>query len=169
MTTAFIGMGSNLGDRLARLRAGVRALSARSEAALRAVSPVFETAPVGGPAQGDYLNAVAEVDWRGEPRVLLEALLEIEAAQGRVRDDIADAPRTLDLDLLLFADHVIEEPGLVVPHPRMAGRSFVLEPLACIAPLERHPLLGDSIEALAERVRAPGEVRFHADGSHLLR
>ena len=169
MTTAFIGMGSNLGDRVARLRAGLAALAARPEAALVAVSPVFETAPVGGPAQGDYLNAVSEVTWSGNARQLLDALLGVETEQGRVRGSEADAPRTLDLDLLLFDDQVIDEPGLVVPHPRMALRGFVLEPLARLAPMLRHPILGETIEVLAGRVRVPAEVRFHTDGSKLLR
>ena len=169
MTPAFIGMGSNLGDRAARLKAGLEALVARPEAALVAVSPVFETAPVGGPAQGNYLNAVCEVEWSGDARQLLDALLDIETTQGRVRGTEADAPRTLDLDLLLFADCTIDEPGLVVPHPRMQLRGFVLEPLARIAPLLRHPVIGETIEALAEKARRPDGVRAYADGSLLLR
>ena len=166
---AFVGLGSNLGDRLQNLRAGVHGLAGRERAEIVAVSPVFETAPVGGPAQGDYLNAVCELEWRGAARGLLETLLEIETGAGRVRGGERDSPRTLDLDLLLFGEQRIDEPGLVVPHPRMTQRGFVLEPLARLVPLRRHPVRGESYSDLALAVRGSEDVRPYGDASLLLR
>ena len=126
---AFLGLGSNLGDRWATLRAAVAALPD-----VVAVSPVYETEPVGGPpGQPPYLNLVVELDTDRTPRDLLEEAHRLEAAAGRVRTD-RWGPRTLDVDVLLVGDLVVDEPDLVVPHPRMAERAFVLAPLADLAP-----------------------------------
>jgi 2-amino-4-hydroxy-6-hydroxymethyldihydropteridine diphosphokinase len=126
---AFLGLGSNLGDREAILRAAVAALED-----VVAVSPVYETAPVGGPGgQGPYLNAVVELDTRRSPRELLEVCRRAEAAAGRIREERWGA-RTLDVDVLLVGDLVVDEPDLVVPHPRLWERRFVLAPLADLAP-----------------------------------
>ncbi len=168
MTRAFVGIGSNLGDRVAQLCAGVQGLRASEAGLLVAVSPIFETDPVGGPQQGDYLNAVLAVDWSGSAPELLARLLEIERAAGRARGE-RDGPRCLDLDLLLFGVEVIEQAGLVVPHPRMTQRGFVLRPLACIAPGLVHPILAETVEALAARVRDDTSVRPFGDSSLLLR
>jgi 2-amino-4-hydroxy-6-hydroxymethyldihydropteridine diphosphokinase len=130
-TRAAIGLGSNLGDRAAHLDAARRGLA--DLGTVVAVSPIYETAPVGGPDQGPYLNAVVVLDTDLPARRLLEACLAIEGAAGRERRE-RWGPRTLDLDLLLYGSETIDEPGLVVPHPRMRERRFVLAPLLDVWP-----------------------------------
>ncbi len=126
---AFLALGSNLGDRWSHLR---RAVAAMPE--VTRTSPVYETAPVGGPAgQGPYLNAVVEMDTELSPRHLLGLCRRLEEAAGRVRGE-RFGPRTLDVDILLVGDLVVDDPDLVVPHPRMWDRPFVLVPLAQLAP-----------------------------------
>ncbi len=126
---AFVALGSNLGDRWALLRGGLALLPD-----VMAVSPVYETAPVGGPAgQGPYLNLVAELRTAATPRELLGAAQRAEVAADRTRKE-RWGPRTLDVDILLVGDLVVEEPDLQVPHPRMWERGFVLVPLADLAP-----------------------------------
>ena len=126
---AFLGLGSNLGDRWAHLRAAVAALPD-----VVAVSPVYETSPVGGPEdQGPYLNCVVELSTELGPRELLGVAQRLEAAAGRERHE-RWGPRTLDVDVLLVDDLTVDEPDLVVPHPRMWERRFVLTPLADLAP-----------------------------------
>ncbi len=127
MLLAFLGLGSNLGDRLGNLRRAVELLGERGVRVLRS-SRVYETDPVGGPEQPDYLNAVVEVEAEGTARELLEACLSIEEEMGRVRAE-RWGPRTIDLDLLIFGDEEVDEPGLRIPHPRMHERAFVLAPL----------------------------------------
>ncbi|MFP8878880.1 MAG: 2-amino-4-hydroxy-6-hydroxymethyldihydropteridine diphosphokinase [Myxococcota bacterium] len=155
----YVALGSNLGDREAHLAAALDGLRDSVGIDLIRVSPVFETDPVGPPPQGPYLNAVAQVRSRLAPRELLERLLEIEALQGRTRGHHRDGARTLDLDLLLFGDRVIDEQGLEIPHPRLHTRPFVLEPLRSLAAETVHPVLGETIEALAARVHDPDAVR----------
>jgi len=155
---AYVSIGTNLGDRDAHLALALRRLAELPDTELVAVSPVFETDPVGPPPQGPFLNAVARLRTRLAPRALLEALLAIEQEAGRVRGE-RNAARTLDLDLLLHGDRVLEEPGLILPHPRLAERPFVLEPLAALAPALVHPTLGEPIATLAAHVRAPRAVR----------
>ncbi len=157
----FVGLGSNLGDREAELRDALARLAAAPGVAVVAVSRLYETEPV-GPPQGAYLNAAAALDTVLSPRALLGTLLAIEREAGRVRSGRPDEPRTLDLDLLLFGAESLDEPGLVVPHPRLAERAFVLEPLAELAGELRHPRLGASIAELAARVRSPRAVRVFA-------
>lgn len=126
---AFLGLGSNLGDRLEELRRAVAALPD-----LVAVSPVYETAPVGGPEdQGPYLNAVAELDTELAPEELLALARRLEEAAGRVRT-VRHGPRTLDVDVLLVGDRRVDGPDLTVPHPRLWERRFVVAPLADLAP-----------------------------------
>lgn len=132
MTRAHFALGSNLGDRLAHLRSAVEGLMAEGVEVV-AVSRVYETEPVGGPEQGPYLNAVVAVDVDLLPRALLDLAHRLEEAAGRVRT-VKDGPRTLDVDVLLVGDLTIEEPDLVVPHPRLGERGFVLAPLADVAP-----------------------------------
>lgn len=153
---AYVSIGTNLGDRAAHLIGALHGVAALPETRLVACSPIFETVPYGPPPQGPYLNATLRVSTSLAPRTLLDGLLAIERRAGRVRG-APNAARTLDLDLLLYADRVVVEPGLVVPHPRLAERPFVLEPLAALAGALVHPLLGESIEALAERVRDPAQ------------
>lgn len=128
MTRSFLGLGSNLGERLDNLREAVGRLRER-EIEVRRSSRIYETAPVGGPdGQGDFLNAVIEVDTDWDARALLDACLAVEEEMGRVRSE-RWGPRVIDLDLLTFDDLTIDEPDLVVPHPRMHERMFVLAPL----------------------------------------
>ena len=158
-TLAFVGLGSNLGDRVAFLDLAVAQLGASAGISVLEVSPVYETEPVGGPPQGAYLNAAVALRTALAPRALLERLLAIEALAGRVRSAARDEPRRLDLDLLLYGDLAISEPGLVVPHPRLHERAFALVPLADLAPDLVHPVLRESVARLAARVRDPAAVR----------
>ncbi len=145
MARAYIGLGSNLGDREAALRDALDLLGG----AVVAVSSFRETDPVGYLDQPRFLNAAAELDTALEPRALLECLLAIELELGRTREGPRFGPRTIDLDLLLYDDEVIDEPGLVVPHPRLAERRFVLEPLAELDPDLVAPGLGRVTDLLA--------------------
>lgn len=132
--TAFIALGANLEDPVVQVRAGLAALATLPDTQLLMQSSLYRTAPVGYADQPDFINAVAAVDTELSPRELLDALLAIELNHGRVRQ-FANAPRTLDLDVLLYDDVEVNESGLTIPHPRMHERAFVLAPLAEIAPL----------------------------------
>ena len=138
--TAYIGLGSNLGERRANLEGALAALAEADGVSVRRVSDFLETAPVGGPPQGPYLNAVAELGTRLTVQGLLRLLQGIEERFGRART-VRWGPRTLDLDILLYGDRVIRQPDLEVPHPRLHERRFVLEPLCQIAPGVLHPVL----------------------------
>jgi 2-amino-4-hydroxy-6-hydroxymethyldihydropteridine diphosphokinase len=134
---AYVGLGSNMGDRIATLRSAVDALRRLPHTQLLDASSVYETTAM-GPAGAPFLNAVVELETQLDPRRLLDALLVIEREHGRVRDT-RWGPRTLDLDLLVYLDHdgsMVEcvAPGLVLPHPRMLERDFVLAPLSDVAP-----------------------------------
>lgn len=130
---AYVALGSNLGDPLRAVEAAFEGLATLPESRLAARSALYRTAPVGVGAQPDFINAVAAVDTCLGPQALLAALLELEARHGRTRQAPL-AARTLDLDLLLYGDLALDEPGLQLPHPRMHLRAFVLVPLAEIAP-----------------------------------
>ncbi len=130
---SYIALGSNLGDRRAHLDAALAALAVLPGTRLEAVSPFYETAPVGPPGQQDYLNAVARLSTTLDPFALLDALLAIEQARGRVRRERWGS-RTLDLDLLLHGDTRLNDPRLTLPHPSMLDRAFVLVPLNDLAP-----------------------------------
>jgi 2-amino-4-hydroxy-6-hydroxymethyldihydropteridine diphosphokinase len=145
---AFVGLGSNLGDRRANLEAAFAAIAALPGTTLAARSSLYQTAPVAA-GGADYMNAVARVRTTLEPLSLLHALQAIEARAGRVRP-FPNAPRTLDLDLLLYGDVELAGGELVLPHPRLHERAFVLEPLLELAPDLR--LRGDGIEALRARL-----------------
>lgn len=150
--TAYIALGSNLGDRAEYLARAVQLLGAERGIRVVRLSPTYETAPVGGPSgQGPYLNAAAELSVDLAPRDLLATLLRNETALGRVRQE-RDGPRTIDLDLLLYADRVLDEPDLVVPHPRLDQRAFVLRPLADLAPGLVHPVLRKTIAELLAKI-----------------
>jgi 2-amino-4-hydroxy-6-hydroxymethyldihydropteridine diphosphokinase len=147
-TLALIGLGSNLGDRKAILDGALAQLRQTRELIVRSASTYHETRPVGGPAgQGPFLNAAAALETTLKPITLLHRLQEIEADAGRVRT-VRWGERTLDLDVLLFGDEIIQTPKLRVPHPRMGVRRFVLMPLEEIAPDSRDPLTGRSISEL---------------------
>jgi 2-amino-4-hydroxy-6-hydroxymethyldihydropteridine diphosphokinase len=133
VTRAYLALGSNLGDRLAHLQAAVDDLAGAADIRVDALSRVYETAPVGGPPQDPYLNAVVAVDTDLDPYALLGLAQELERNAHRVRAE-RFGPRTLDVDVLLYDDLVLDDPDLVLPHPRMWERGFVLAPLRDVAP-----------------------------------
>jgi 2-amino-4-hydroxy-6-hydroxymethyldihydropteridine diphosphokinase len=139
---AHLGIGSNLGDRLGYLQLAVDALAATDDITVVRVSPVYETAPVGGPEQADFLNAVVAVDTVLTAHDLLRVAQRIEAQAQRVRT-VRWGPRTLDVDVLLVGDERVDDPDLVVPHPRMAERAFVVVPLADLEPTWRSRIPAD--------------------------
>lgn len=155
MTPAAIALGSNLGDRRANLAAALTHLAELPGTGVVRVSPFIETAPVApadaeGPVGGLYLNGVALLETSIAPRALLDQLLRIEHELGRVRHPANRwGERTIDLDLLLYGDLVVSEPGLVIPHPRLHLRRFVLIPLAHVAPGWVVPTLGRTVAELS--------------------
>src|SRR4051812_4235721 len=151
---AYVALGSNLGDRRATLLAAVDALAANPDVDVVAVSTLVETDPVGLVDQPRFLNGAAAVDTTLAARELLALLLDVEHRFGRTREGVpAQGPRTLDLDLLLYGDEQIEEPGLRIPHPRLPERAFVLEPLAELDPALEVPGKG-TIQALMARLHS---------------
>jgi 2-amino-4-hydroxy-6-hydroxymethyldihydropteridine diphosphokinase len=152
MATAFVGIGSNLGDPERQIASALEQLAAEEGIQLVAISTLRETEPVGYLDQPNFLNGAAQVETELPPRELLERLLAIESRLGRVRGDGPRfGPRTIDLDLLVYGDEAIDEPGLTVPHPRLAGRRFALEPLAELAPGLEIPGAGQ-VQALLARL-----------------
>jgi 2-amino-4-hydroxy-6-hydroxymethyldihydropteridine diphosphokinase len=149
MANAFVGIGSNLGDREAHLRRAIQLLGDEDGIDVVAVSELRETEPVGPVEQGAFLNGAVQVATDLPPRELLERLLGIEQQLGRVRVE-RYGPRTIDLDLLVYGDLIVEEPGLTVPHPRLHERRFALEPVAELAPDLAVPGRGSISGLLAE-------------------
>lgn len=151
MPTAFVGIGSNLGEPEQQIAAALEQLAAEEGIELVAVSALRETEPVGYLHQPSFVNGAAQLETELPPRELLERLLSIEARLGRVRGEGPRfGPRTIDLDLLVYGDETIDEPGLTVPHPRLPERRFALEPLAELAPNLEIPGLGAVQALLAE-------------------
>lgn len=155
---AYVGLGGNLDDPAARIRRAFQALAALPQTRLAACSSLYRTAPVGYLDQPDFINAVAVLETRLAPLALLDALLGLEVDAGRERS-FRNAPRTLDLDLLVYGDLRLDDPRLVLPHPRMSGRAFVLEPLAEVAPELEIPGLG-KVRALAAACAGQGIERL---------
>jgi 2-amino-4-hydroxy-6-hydroxymethyldihydropteridine diphosphokinase len=149
-TPVLLGLGANLGDPVAQLSAAVRALGGAVQ--VTRVSSVWRTEPVGHAGQPDFYNLVVAGTTRLDPAGLLAAAHGVEAGLGRVRS-FANAPRTIDVDPLDVGGMVMEGPRLVLPHPRMAGRAFVLLPLAEVAPRWRHPVLKRTARELLEAAR----------------
>lgn len=157
MNTAYLGLGSNLGDRRRHLAEALRQLNAGPDTRVTAVSSVYETAPVGVTAQPDFLNLAARVATQHSAQALLDQCLQIEAGLGRVRRE-RWGPRTIDIDLLLYAEVCLRDARLQLPHPRMQERSFVLIPLAEIAPDLR--LTSGTVAERAARLGAAGVRRL---------
>lgn len=153
---AYLALGSNLGDRAAHVGAAIRALRSLEHSRLVAVSPVIETAPVGPVPQGPYLNAAAALRTTLPARALLDALLAVERSAGRDRTTGERwGPRTLDLDLLLYDNLILDDPGLTLPHPRLHERAFVLEPLSRIAAATLIPGKNLTVAAALAALRPP--------------
>lgn len=148
----YLSLGSNLGDREANLRTAIEKLGKVGTVA--AVSSFYETEPVGVTAQPWFLNCAVKLDTEKMPRQLIAAILSIEQSMGRQRKPQQKAPRTIDIDILLFGSSIIEIPSLTIPHPRLHERHFVLEPLAEIAPDARHPIFKRSIRELRDALPA---------------
>ena len=155
-----LGLGSNMGDREAHLRAALLSLNQRQVTVLRSAS-LYLTEPRDFTNQPWFINTVAEVDTELEPLSLLERCLEIEHEAGRIRDGFR-GPRPIDVDILFFGDRQIRLSNLIVPHPRYAERRFVLLPLAELLPDFRDPASNLTVQQLIERCPDSGEVRLHA-------
>lgn len=153
---AFIALGSNLGDRELHLLRAVAEVGKIRASRITAFSSFYDTEPVGPTDQGNFLNAVLRLETPLSPRELLTELQRIENVVFNRRRDVRWGPRTIDLDILLYGDRVIDEPELTIPHPRLHERRFVLAPLAEIAPETVHPRLGETVRHLLERL-PPGE------------
>lgn len=171
----YLALGSNLGDRRAHLAHALRRLATETD--LTGLSPVYETAPVGYLDQGPFLNMVARVETDRSPERLLDLVRVIERERGRERT-FPNAPRTLDIDILLYGDRIVDRPGLTIPHPRMAERAFVLVPLLALAPAATDPGTGEPLADALDRLRPeaggveggrePGGVRKVLEGEELM-
>ena len=163
LITAFVALGSNLSDPPAQIRRALQALAAMPGTRLVRWSSLYRNPPAGYLDQPEFVNAVAEIETRLAPRDLLEQLLAIECAHGRVRE-FPNGPRTLDLDILLYGERAVREPKLTIPHPRMLERAFVLVPLAEIAPKTVLPG-GARVADLAAKLDASGMIKLPETGN----
>ena len=159
MATAYLNLGSNLGDRLQYLKGAVRKIEESDEFSIKKFSSVYETQPVGYQNQRWFLNLVVEVQTSFDPFPLMKHLLAIEDQMGRKREE-RWAPRNIDIDLLLYDDRIVDSDRLTIPHPRMHKRRFVLIPLAEIAPQFLHPVLRKNIKELLKNCEDKSMVRL---------
>ena len=160
---AYIGLGSNLGDRRRNLKEGLRAVEASDNVSLIEVSSLYLTRPVEvREPQNDYLNAVVKIVTTLTPQSLLDSLKEIERRLGRKVNSHLE-PRSLDLDILLYDDLVMETEGLTLPHPRLTGREFVLAPLLDVEPELENPVDGEKLSVYYERLRGSQDVSLFED------
>lgn len=158
MAEVYLGLGSNLGNRIAHL-AGARDAIAKKAGEIRAASSIYDTAPWGPVPQDNYLNQVISISTALLPRALLDILHEIERADGRDRqNEVRYGPRPLDLDILMYSDQKVDEDGLTIPHPRITERAFVLVPLAEIAP--DLAIGGAPLRELVSRIDTSGVRRY---------
>jgi 2-amino-4-hydroxy-6-hydroxymethyldihydropteridine diphosphokinase len=158
MKKAYLGLGSDLGDREGNLRLAAEEIG-RSAGSIIELSPVYETEPVGFRGKGDFLNMVICIETTLSPSSLLKVIMVSEKNLGRVRSETRNISRVIDIDLLLYSDEIINDNSLIVPHPRMHERKFVLVPLNDIAPGLVHPHLGKTISELLEEC---------TDSSHIM-
>ena len=158
MTVAYIGIGSNVGDRVENLRQALRCLDGIMS--LERLSATYETAPRYVIDQPSFLNMAVGGDTPLEPLLLLEQLKKIEIEIGRVPTEERYGPRAIDLDILFYGSDVVNEPGLSIPHPLMAEREFVLRPLADIAPNFRHPVMGRSVAEILSLLEGEPEAQM---------
>jgi 2-amino-4-hydroxy-6-hydroxymethyldihydropteridine diphosphokinase len=149
---AYLSIGSNLGDRLLNCRRGIDALCADGVVVLLARSPFYESAPVDYLDQDWFINAALKIRTALSPLDLLDRLQAVQAAAGRKAGGVRFGPRLLDLDILLYADLVMDTPMLTIPHPRMHKRRFVLKPMCDIDPLVMHPVLGRNVQSLLDQL-----------------
>lgn len=162
MPTAFLSLGSNLGERLENLEGAIDKIGESAQINVTKVSPVYETEPVGVKGQEWFLNLALEIQTSLEPSALLERLLSIEDQMGRKREKKRN-PRSVDLDILLYDHRIVDSDRLTIPHPRMHERRFVLLPLAQIAPRLSHPRLKRSVEELLASCRDRSAVRLYQE------
>lgn len=160
--TAYIGIGSNLGSPVENCRNSITALRDYPRISLTARSPFYKTEPEGIAEQNWFINAVVKISTELEPEELLDSLLQIETAMGRVRKE-KWGPRIIDLDILLYEDRIIKMEKLKIPHPEMAKRRFVLQPLSELAPDLVHPELGKTIEELLRELAEDRQVHRVSD------
>jgi 2-amino-4-hydroxy-6-hydroxymethyldihydropteridine diphosphokinase len=165
MNRAYIGIGSNLGDPVHNCDLAVRAMTADPHSRVTALSPFYRTEPVGKKDQDWFVNAVAALETSRSPRELLSFLQAIEREMGRERKE-KWGPRVIDLDILFYEDQVLQEGDLVVPHPRVRERRFVLKPLNDIAPTLRHPLLFKSISEILSELPEGEKVILLSEAGH---
>ena len=151
MHLAYIGFGSNIGDRFAYIQNAIQVLAEVEEITLQKISSLYETAPVGDEAQAKFLNGVVAIKTYLSPHTLLQTLRQIETDVGR-QHRTRWGPREIDLDILIYGDICLQAPNLVIPHPDMHLRRFVLIPLAEIAPDLVHPVLNETIQTMLERL-----------------
>ncbi|UCD77851.1 MAG: 2-amino-4-hydroxy-6-hydroxymethyldihydropteridine diphosphokinase [Desulfobacterales bacterium] len=154
---AYISVGSNLGNKLENCRSGIAALIRSGNTRLVDQSPIYRTEPVDYLNQEWFVNCVAKIETDLDPLPLLDILKSIERAAGRIKDTIRFGPRVLDLDIILFDDLVLNEPGLTVPHPRMHKRRFVLKPICDIEPDINHPVFHRTMKSLLEDLDEKGQ------------
>ena len=152
MTKVYVGLGSNLGNKRENITRAIGRIDAYEEICIKEKSGFYDTAPVGGPPQPDYVNCVIGLETEVEPQTLLKEFKEIEIEQGRM-SGVKWGPRVVDLDILLYGDRIVNDHNLKIPHERMHERVFVLEPLCEISPDIKHPVSGISISELLEKLK----------------
>jgi len=150
MLPAYISIGSNMGERLANCQRGIEGLVADGHSVLVGTSAFYKTSPVDYSEQDWFVNAVVKIETALKPFELLDLLGSIEKAVGRVQNPIRFGPRVLDMDIILYADYVIETDRLIIPHPRMHKRRFVLQPICDIDATIKHPVLGQDVRILLD-------------------
>jgi 2-amino-4-hydroxy-6-hydroxymethyldihydropteridine diphosphokinase len=162
MATVYLSLGSNLGDRVQNLKEAIKRIESSDKISIKKISSVYETEPVGYENQPRFLNLALQAETILDPQPLLEQLLSIEEQMGRKRGE-KWGPRNIDVDILLYDDLVMESDQLIIPHPRMHQRRFVLVPLAQIAPKLLHPLLKKNVRELLENCEDNSEVKLFAE------